>query len=225
MVAWMEHCGIDVDSHIHELDVPTEDRAHYSKKTIDFEYKFPFGLDELYGLAYRTDFDLKNHMEKSGVDLHYTDPKTGEKCVPHVIEPTWGVDRTVLAVLVEAYHEEMAPTTEGTEETRIVLKLPYWMAPYKAAVLPLSKKPELQGQAQELHAALRGAGIPTDYDETQSIGKRYRRQDEIGTPFCITVDFDSVKDKAVTVRDRDSMEQVRIPMAEIGEYIRAKLVA
>ncbi|MBI1960713.1 MAG: glycine--tRNA ligase, partial [Candidatus Liptonbacteria bacterium] len=219
MVKWMKHCGLDVKKRVHELDIPDGERAHYSKRTIDFEYDFPFGTEELYGLAYRTDFDLKNHAEKSGADLQYTDPTTGEKYIPHVIEPTWGVDRTVLAVLVEHYHEEEAPTAEGEKETRVVMKFPFWLAPYKAAVLPLSKKPALQRIAKKIHADLRAAGVIAECDETQSIGKRYRRQDEIGTPFCITVDFDSIKDKKVTVRDRDTMKQKRVAVKDLTVWL------
>ena len=229
MVRWMKHCGINVNKNVHELDVPAEERAHYSKKTIDFEYDFPFGRKELYGLAYRTDFDLKNHMEKSGEDLQYTDPNPldggGEKYIPHVIEPTFGVDRTVLAVLTEHYCEEAVPSAEGEKETRIVMKFPYWLAPYKAAILPLSKKPALQKIAKDMHKELRASGIIAEYDETQSIGKRYRRQDEIGTPFCVTVDFDSLDDKKVTVRLRDSMEQERVALVDVRQWIEEKLTA
>ncbi len=229
MVRWMKHCGINVNKNVHELDVPAEERAHYSKKTIDFEYDFPFGRKELYGLAYRTDFDLKNHMEKSGEDLQYTDPNPldggGKKYIPHVIEPTFGVDRTVLAVLTEHYCEEAVPSAEGEKETRIVMKFPYWLAPYKAAILPLSKKPALQKIAKDIHKELRASGIIAEYDETQSIGKRYRRQDEIGTPFCVTVDFDSLDDKKVTVRLRDSMEQERVALVDVRQWIEEKLTA
>lgn len=218
ILSWLKDLGVD-SSHVHEVEIPDGERAHYSKRTIDFEYDFPFGTEELYGLAYRTDFDLKNHAEKSGADLQYTDPTTGEKYIPHVIEPTWGVDRTVLAVLVEHYHEEEAPTAEGEKETRVVMKFPFWLAPYKAAVLPLSKKPALQRIAKKIHADLRAAGVIAECDETQSIGKRYRRQDEIGTPFCITVDFDSIKDKKVTVRDRDTMKQKRVAVKDLTVWL------
>jgi glycyl-tRNA synthetase len=190
---------------------------------VDIEYLYPFGQKELYGLAYRGDFDLKNHQEKSGEDLRYTDPESGEKFLPHVVEPTFGVDRSLLVTLLEAYREEEAPTAEaGETETRTVLKLPQALAPFKAAVLPLSKKPELQNIAQNLATSLR-AKMPTDYDETQSIGRRYRREDEIGTPFCLTVDFDSIEDKKVTVRDRDSMAQERIAISDAADYLADKL--
>ena len=197
-------------------EIPDGERA-YSKRTVEVEYQYPFGRKELYGLAYRTDFDLKNHMEKSGEDLRWTDPETGERFLPHVIEPTWGVDRTLLVAMLEAYHEEKIKNQKSKikingedindeTETRVVMRFPIWLAPYKVAVLPLSKKDELASIAEPLSADLR-RHFATDYDESQSIGKRYRRQDEIGTPYCVTVDFDTINDKAVTVRDRDTMEE------------------
>src|SRR3989344_5098822 len=197
MHEWVKQCGIDA-AKIHDLEVPKEDRAHYSSRTVDIEFDFPFGRGELYGIAYRSDFDLKNHQEHSGKDMSYLDPETNEKYIPHVIEPTFGVDRTLLAVLASIYHEE-----EVKGETRIVLKFPKHLAPYKVAVLPLMKKPELTIVAQEITQEL-SKYMAVEYDETQSIGKRYRRQDEIGTPYCVTVDYDSLEDKAVTVRDRDT---------------------
>lgn len=222
MHAWLAHCGVD-KAHIHESEIGEGDRAHYSKRTVDIEYDYPFGRKELYGLAYRTDFDLKNHGEVSGQDMRYADPETGDKFLPHVVEPTFGLDRTVLVSLLEAYHEEDAPTArDGETDKRIVLKLPKWMAPYKAAVLPLSKKAEITDIAEPLYAELRKS-LMCDYDETQSIGKRYRRQDEIGTPYCITVDFETAKDTCVTVRDRDTMEQERVPIAGLAEYLTEKL--
>jgi glycyl-tRNA synthetase len=222
MKDWLMHCGVDATHyHIHEIE--DGERAHYSKRTADIEYDYPFGRKELYGLAYRTDFDLKNHMESSGRDMRYTDPETGEKFLPHVIEPTFGLDRTVLVAMLEAYHEEDAPTAEeGEREPRVVMKFPYWMAPYKAAVLPLSKKDELSKIAEPLAAELRKV-FPCDYDETQSIGRRYRRQDEIGTPFCVTVDFETAVDGAVTVRNRDTMVQERIKIGAVRDYIAQKL--
>ncbi len=214
MKSWLDFCGVD-PSHLFFHEIEDGERAHYSKRTIDIEYQYPFGLKELYGLAYRTDFDLARHMEKSGADLRYTDPVTNEKYIPHVIEPTFGIDRTVLITLLEAYHEEEAPTSEeGKTDTRIVLKFPKALAPFKIAVLPLSKKDELASVAEPLAARLRQKWA-TDYDETQSIGKRYRRQDEIGTPYCVTVDFETLSDQAVTVRDRDTMEQVRVKIDEL----------
>lgn len=216
MFAWLQHVGVAQDR-LHAADVPDGERAHYSKRTIDIEYDYPFGRKELYGLAYRTDFDLRNHMEKSGRELSITDPETNEKILPHVIEPTFGLDRTVLVALLEAYHEEQVK-----DETRTVLKFPHWMAPYKVAVLPLSKHDDLVPLAQKIYEDLTRA-IVCDYDETQSIGRRYRRQDEIGTPYCITIDFDSLKDHAVTIRDRDSMEQERVPIAELRTILLNKL--
>ncbi|MDD4931555.1 MAG: glycine--tRNA ligase [Candidatus Colwellbacteria bacterium] len=222
MHEWMSYLGIKPDE-VHELDVPKEDLAHYSKKTIDFEYDFPFGRKELYGLAYRTDFDLRNHGEKSGANLKYKDNETGEEYYPHVIEPTFGVERSVLAAMCSAYTEETVGNSDEEEsETRIVMKFPSWLAPVKVAVLPLSKKDELSSVARKLADDLR-TEFTTDYDETQSIGKRYRRQDEIGTPYCVTVDFDSLNDNAVTVRDRDTMKQERIAISDLKKYLSEKL--
>lgn len=221
MHEWIAECGIDA-TRVHELEVPEDERAHYSKRTVDLEFDFPFGKKELYGLAYRTDFDLKSHAAASGKELNYTDPVTNEKYVPHVVEPAFGVDRTFLAVLTSAYTEE---EVEG--ETRVVLKFPAHLAPVKVAVLPLSKKDELSDVARPL-AEMLAKQFRVDYDETQSIGKRYRRQDEIGTPFCITVDFDtlgetpSLKD-TVTVRDRDTMTQDRVAIDHLVEYLSKKL--
>jgi glycyl-tRNA synthetase len=216
MHEWIQECGIR-DTQVHELEVPAEDRAHYSRRTVDLEFDYPFGRKELYGLAYRTDFDLSNHAKASGQDLVYTDPDTQQKYVPHVIEPTFGVDRTLLAVLLSAYDEEVVD-----DETRVVLRLPKHLAPIKIAVLPLSKKDELASVAEPLAQQL-AKRWRTDYDETQSIGKRYRRQDEIGTPFCVTVDFETLEDKAVTVRDRDSMKQERVALAELETYLAQQL--
>jgi glycyl-tRNA synthetase len=219
MKEWISYLGIRQEE-IYELEVSREELAHYSKRTIDFEYKFPFGQKELYGLAYRMDFDLKNH------NLKYRDPKTEEEYIPHVIEPTFGVERTILAVMCSAYTEEDLPNQgEGEEdgaEKRIVMKFPKWLAPIKVAVLPLSKKEELSDEAKIIADDLRGS-FATEYDETQSIGKRYRRQDEIGTPYCVTVDFDSLEDKKVTVRDRDTMKQERISISEIKQYLSERL--
>ncbi|MDP3685305.1 MAG: glycine--tRNA ligase [bacterium] len=215
MFAWLKHVGVSRDR-LHAQEIPEGERAHYSKRTIDIEYDYPFGRKELYGLAYRGDFDLKNHMEKSGRDISYTDLDTKEKILPHVIEPTFGLDRTVLVALLEAYHEE-----EVKGETRTVLRLPHWMAPYKVAVLPLSKHDDLVPLAQKIYEDLTQA-VVCDYDETQSIGRRYRRQDEIGTPYCITIDFDSLKDNAVTIRDRDSMTQERVLIADVRDVLSQK---
>ncbi|MCR4314648.1 MAG: glycine--tRNA ligase [Candidatus Uhrbacteria bacterium] len=218
MHVFVDACGIPA-SKVHDHEIPGEDLAHYSKRTVDIEFDYPFGQEELYGLVYRADFDLTNHAKASGKDILYTDPLTNEKYVPHVIEPSFGLDRTILAVMLSAYHEEEAPTSEGEGETekRVVLKFPKRLAPIKVAVLPLSKKDELTVPARDL--ALRLAKLwRVDYDETQSIGKRYRRQDEIGTPYCVTVDFDTLTDNAVTIRDRDTMEQVRVKIDELEDW-------
>ena len=219
---WQDIMQINMDNLVwHELE--GSDLAHYSKRTVDVEYKYPFGLKELHGIAYRTDFDLSRHQTESGEDLQYTDPVSGEKFLPHVIEPTFGIDRMLLVCLLEAYNVEEAPTAEeGESEARVVMKFPKHLAPIKVAVLPLSKKPELSGPAQELAATLR-KHWNIEYDETQSIGKRYRRQDEIGTPYCVTMDFDSLNDNAVTVRDRDTMIQERVAVADLVEYLKNKL--
>jgi glycyl-tRNA synthetase len=213
---WLKLIGLkDEDLHFHEIE--KEALAHYSKRTVDIEYKYPFGQSELYGLAYRTDFDLKNHQTASGVEMTYTDEETGEKYLPHVVEPSFGVERTFLAVLANSYTEEAVPDAKGEDASRIVLKLPKTLAPYKIAVLPLSKKTELSSVSQEVFELL-AKKYTCDYDETQSIGKRYRRQDEIGTPYCVTIDFETLNDKAVTVRDRDTMKQDRVAINELANY-------
>jgi glycyl-tRNA synthetase len=216
MKRWLNDLGIR-EKMVEFVDIPQGMRAHYSKRTVDIEYKYPFGQKELYGLAYRGDFDLKNHMRASGIDLRYTDSRTKEKFLPHCVEPTWGVDRSVLVAMLEAYSEE---EVEG--ETRIVMKFPKWLAPLKVAVLPLSKKDELTSLAYEIYLDVRKYFM-CDYDETQSIGRRYRRQDEIGTPYCVTVDFETKEDKKVTVRDRDTMKQDRVAIAELIDYLKEKL--
>ncbi len=222
MKAWLKNLNVaDEDIKINEIQAG--ELAHYSERTVDFEYNYPFGLKELYGLAYRTDFDLSSHAKFSGADLTYTDPDTGEKFIPHVVEPSMGLERTVLVTLLSAYTEEEAPTAdEGETDTRVVLKLPKHIAPIQVAVLPLSKKDELVRIAQVLAQDLRQKFI-VEYDDTQSIGRRYRRQDEIGTPYCVTIDFDSVKDKAVTVRDRDTMKQERVNLLDLIDYLKERL--
>jgi glycyl-tRNA synthetase len=207
MISWMtDDLGLDKKD-IHELDVPEGERAHYSKKTIDFEYEFPFGKKELYGLAYRTDFDLKNHFKEEP----YVDVEAGEKLYPHVIEPSLGVDRSVLAVLCDAYTEE---------EERVVLKLKPSLAPYKVAVFPLLKnKPELIEKAREVYKMLKKDFVVA-WDERGNIGKRYYSQDEIGTPYCVTVDFDTLEKDEVTIRDRDTMKQEKVEVAELSEKLR-----
>lgn len=201
---WTDALGLD-RAKIHELEVPQEDRAHYSKRTIDFEYAFSFGTKEIGAIAYRTDFDLKNHMQQSGVNLEYTVKGSNEKFVPHVIEPTFGLDRQLLAVLSEAYTVD-----EMNGEQRVFLKLPKHLAPVKACVSPLLKnKPELVAKAREVYAMLQKQLGNVMWDDNGNIGKRYRRQDEIGTPYCITIDFQTLQDSTVTVRNRDTAEQER----------------
>ncbi|MBF8280233.1 MAG: glycyl-tRNA synthetase [Candidatus Magasanikbacteria bacterium] len=221
---WTEVVGADMGNfYFHEI--PDGERAHYSERTVDIEYQYPFGLKELHGLAYRTDFDLKRHMEASGVDLSYRDPVSGEKFIPHCIEPTFGLDRMVLVTLLEHFEEVEGGRSEEGEskhEKEIVLRLPRALAPIQAAVFPLSKKEPLTHLAGDLAQELRAVGFSTQYDETGSIGKRYRRQDEIGTPFCVTVDFETLEDKKVTVRDRDSMAQERVGIGEIVGYFKEK---
>lgn len=222
MEVFVSSLGID-KKNIRFYEHPVEKLSHYSKRTVDIEYNYPFGFKELYGLAYRTDYDLKQHQEYSGQKMEYFDQVNNKKFIPHVVEPTFGLTRTVLAVLLEAYTEETLKNSKGENETRVVLKLDKKIAPYKVAVLPLSKKSELAGLSNDIWETL-SKKWQVDYDETQSIGKRYRRQDEIGTPYCVTVDFDSLEDKAVTIRDRDSMKQDRIAITELEAYLEKKLV-
>ncbi len=213
---WLLSIGLPKEK-IHEVEIGDGDRAHYSKRTIDFEFDFPIGQKELAGLAYRTDFDLKQHSEYSKTDLSYFDEETKERFIPHCIEPSVGVERALLAVLTSAYREE---DVEG--EIRTVLSFKPSVAPIQVAVLPLSKKDELAKPARDIANTLRRIAR-VSYDETQSIGKRYRRQDEIGTPYCVTVDFDTLTDQAVTVRDRDTMQQERIAIADLSSYFQGKL--
>jgi len=211
MWSWMtDELGLK-EKNIHELDVPDGERAHYSKKTIDFEYDYPFGREELYGLAYRTDFDLKNHFKEPP----YEDTESGEKMYPHVIEPTLGVDRSVLAVLCDSYEEELE---------RIVLKLKPNLAPYKVAVFPLLKnKPELVKKAQEVYYNLKKE-FAVVFDDRGNIGKRYYSQDEIGTPFCATIDFETLENEDVTIRDRNTMEQERVKIKDLVPFLNDKLL-
>jgi len=197
------------------------ERSFYSEDTYDVEYNYPsIGWGELHGFAYRTDYDLKQHIEHSGADLYYRD-ENGEKFIPHCIEPSFGLTRTLLAVLIEFYTEEEVEAAEGKKETRVVMKFPKSLAPIKAAILPLQKKDELMKVSREIFGSLR-PHFMTEHHTTGSIGKRYRRQDEIGTPYCITVDFDTLNDKAVTVRERDSMKQERIKIDKLVEYLESK---
>jgi len=214
---WLKSLNIR-DENLRLRDHEKEELSFYSKATTDFEYKFPFGWGELWGVADRTNYDLTQHQEHSGQDLSYFDPETNEHYIPYVIEPSLGADRMMLALLVEAYDEEIVDAEKN--DTRIVMRLHPAIAPYKAAVLPLSKK--LGDKAAALYSEL-AKDFMCDYDETGSIGKRYRREDEIGTPYCVTYDFDSENDGCVTVRDRDTMEQVRIPISEVKSYIAEKI--
>jgi len=223
MKSWTEDVlKIDPKNLVYK-EISAEERAFYSKRTVDIEYQYPFGQKELYGLANRTDYDLSRHQEFSGEDLRYLDPETNEKILPHVVEPTWGLSRTVLAVLAEHLDIDEAETTEGDTEPRMVLRLPPRLAPVKAAILPLQKKDGLAEIGRELAAKIRAAGLVVEYDESGSIGKRYRRQDEIGTPWCFTVDYDTKENNTVTVRDRDAMTQERIKIDEVVGWIQEKL--
>ena len=207
---WLKEVGID-ESNLQWHQHTQTERAHYAADSWDINYEYPFGSKELWGIANRTDFDLKAHSKGSGGDITYFDTEKNEHIVPYVIEPSIGVSRLMLAALHSAYTEE-----EVNGETRVVLKLKPGIAPVDVAILPLSKKPELSKIAHEIYVTLVGeTDLTVEYDETQSIGKRYRRQDEIGTPKCITVDFDTLEDKAVTIRDRDTMEQKRVKINEL----------
>ena len=223
---WKDYCakflkalGV-ADEHVRLRDHEKEELSHYSNATTDIEYLFPFGWGELWGIADRTDFDLKQHIQHSGQDLSFVDPETGEKYVPYCIEPSLGADRVTLAFLCDAYDEEVLTSADGKEDVRTVLHFHPALAPFKAAVLPLAKK--LSPIAEPIHEEL-SKYFMVDYDASGSIGKRYRREDEIGTPFCICVDFDTETDGCVTIRDRDTMEQVRIPVSEVRRYIEDRL--
>ena len=220
---WLLSIGLK-DENLRLRDHDPEELCFYSKATTDFEFLFPFGWGELWGVADRTDYDLTQHQTVSGKDLTYFDPETNERYIPYVVEPSLGVERSVLAVLVDAYDEEVVD--EAKNDVRVVLHLHPALAPYKAAILPLSKK--LSEPARKIYEDLSKEWM-LDFDETGSIGKRYRREDEVGTPYCITVDFQTVGDEktpadgCVTVRERDSMEQVRIPIAEVKSYIAERV--
>ena len=222
---WYKDLGINPE-HLRLYEHPQEKLSHYSKRTVDIEYKFGFqGSDwgELEGIANRTDFDLTTHMKHSGKDLSYFDQASGERYVPYVIEPSAGLTRSLMAFLVDAYVEDEAPNTKGGVDKRTVLRLDPRLAPVKAAVLPLSRNEKLTPLAADLAARLR-ASWNVDFDDAGAVGRRYRRQDEIGTPYCVTVDFDTLEDQAVTVRDRDTMEQVRIPLEKVEGFLAQKLV-
>jgi glycyl-tRNA synthetase len=212
---WCEALGLPNDM-VYELEVPQDDRAHYSKRTVDFEFDYPIGKEEMFGLAYRTDFDLKNIQEHSGKSMEYTVKGTNDKFIPHVIEPSFGVERAIMAVLTAAYRED-----EQNGEKRIYLALPPHLAPVKVAVSPLLKnKPELVDKAREVYQMLKKEFSAVMWDDNGNIGKRYRRQDEIGTPYCVTIDFDTLEDDTVTVRNRDTTEQRRVNISELIPAIR-----
>ena len=223
---WDWYVGLGIDpANLRRFEHPKEKLSHYSKRTVDIEYRFGFGgsdFAELEGIANRTDFDLSTHSEHSGANLTYLDPQTNDRYTPYVIEPAAGLTRAVLAFLLDAYTEDEAPNAKGVLEKRTVLRLDKRLAPVKVAVLPLSRNENLSPKARELAATLRGFWN-IDYDETQAIGKRYRRQDEIGTPFCVTVDFDTLDDNAVTVRERDSMGQERVSLDRVVGYLAERL--
>ena len=222
---WYTELGINPEN-LRLFEHPKEKLSHYSKRTVDIEYRFGFPgseFGELEGVANRTDFDLATHARESGVDLSYFDQTKGERWTPFVIEPAAGLTRSLMAFLVDAYAEDEAPNTKGGVDSRTVLRLDYRLAPVKAAVLPLSRNEDLSPVARNLAQDLRGTWS-IDFDDSGAIGRRYRRQDEIGTPFCITVDFESLEDQAVTVRERDSMEQSRVSLAKLKGYLSEKLV-
>jgi glycyl-tRNA synthetase len=224
MLGWFTSLGMKADN-LRFYEHPKEKLSHYSKRTVDLEYAFPWGWGELWGCANRTDFDLNQHAKHSGQDLSYRDEVTNEKYVPYVIEPALGLDRAVLTFMLDAYEEidgGRTTTTEAAAEVETVLRFHPAIAPIKAAIFPLSKKEPLVGIAKDIRATLAKRWM-VQYDETGSVGRRYRRQDEIGTPFCVTIDFDTPNDNKVTVRDRDSMAQERIAIDELESWLAAKL--
>ena len=218
-IDFLKNLGMNMEN-IRVRDHEKEELSHYSNATSDLEYLFPFGWGELWGIADRTDFDITRHQEHSGQDMSYLDPETNERYVPYCIEPSLGADRVALAFLIDAYDEETVVDGKGKEDTRVVLRLHPALAPYTVAVLPLSKK--LEDVALPIYEEL-SKHFNVEYDAAGSIGKRYRREDEIGTPFSICVDFDTETDKSVTIRDRDTMEQIRLPLSDVREYIENKL--
>ncbi|KAB8196107.1 glycine--tRNA ligase [Nonomuraea phyllanthi] len=221
---WYSDLGINKDN-LRLYEHPKEKLSHYSKRTVDIEYRFNFtGSEwgELEGIANRTDFDLSSHSKASGTDLSFFEQDTGERYIPYVIEPAAGVDRATLTFLLDAYSEDEAPNAKGVMEKRTVMRLDHRLAPVKAAVLPLSRNTDLSPKARDLAAQLRRRWN-VEFDDAGAIGRRYRRQDEIGTPFCITIDFDTLEDHAVTIRERDSMAQERIPIDGVESYLRQHL--
>ena len=224
-INWYTDLGIKREN-LRLYEHPKEKLSHYSKHTVDIEYTFGFAgskWGELEGIANRTDYDLKTHQEASGQNLSYFEQATGERFIPYVIEPAAGLTRSLMAFLVEAYEEDEAPNTKGGVDKRTVLRLDHRLAPVKVAVLPLSRKPELAPLSKQIAADLRSAWN-IEFDDAGAVGRRYRRQDEIGTPYCVTIDFDSLEDNAVTVRDRDSMAQERVGVDQLKGYLAAKLV-
>ncbi|WP_279106514.1 glycine--tRNA ligase, partial [Gordonia paraffinivorans] len=222
---WYVELGIDPEN-LRLYEHPKEKLSHYSKRTVDVEYKFGFTGNpwgELEGVANRTDFDLSTHSKHSGEDLSYFDQATGERYTPYVIEPAAGLTRSLMAFLCDAYTEEEVPNAKGGTDTRTVLRLDRRLAPIKVAVLPLSRNEKLSPKARDLAAELR-KNWNVEFDDAQGIGKRYRRQDEVGTPFCVTVDFDTLDDQAVTVRERDTMSQERVALDKVSEYLGGKLL-
>ncbi|MFC3453086.1 glycine--tRNA ligase [Amycolatopsis speibonae] len=223
---WYKDLGIKADN-LRLYEHPKEKLSHYSKRTVDIEYRFAFNAGqewgELEGIANRTDYDLTTHSNHSGVDLSFFDQATKQRFRPFVIEPAAGVGRSMMAFLVDAYHEEEVPNAKGSTDTRAVLKLDYRLAPFKVAVLPLSRNADLTPKARDVAATLR-KHWNVDFDDAGAIGRRYRRQDEIGTPYCVTVDFDSLNDHAVTVRERDSMAQERVAIDKLESYLAGRLI-
>jgi len=223
---WYVDLGINPDN-LRHFEHPKEKLSHYAKRTVDIEYRFGFAAGEwgeLEGIANRTDFDLTQHSEYSGQDLSYFDQATGERYTPYVIEPAGGPNRSMMAFLVDAYTEDEAPNTKGGVDKRTLLRLDPRLAPVKVAVLPLSRNADLSPKAKDLSAELRGVGWNVDFDDAGAIGRRYRRQDEIGTPYCVTVDFDTLEDHAVTVRERDTMKQERVGLDQVRSYFAERLV-
>jgi glycyl-tRNA synthetase len=223
-IRWCLDLGLK-ESNLRVREHEPDELSHYAKRTFDIEYDFPgLGWAELEGVANRSDFDLRTHSEHSGEDLSYFEPETEERFVPYVIEPAVSVERLTLAFLIDAYAEEEAPTASGKLEKRTLLRLDKRLSPTKVAVLPLSKHADLAPMAEKLAADVR-SGFVTELDSAGSIGRRYRRQDEVGTPFCVTIDFDTLTDDQVTVRERDSMQQERIPIEGLSRYLRERFAA
>ncbi len=222
---WFTDLGID-PANLRHHEHPAEKLSHYAKRTVDIEYRFGFSgreFEELEGIANRTDYDLTQHSQHSGADLTYFDQASGERYTPYVIEPALGPNRAMMAFLIDAYTEDEAPNTKGGVDKRVVLALDPRLAPVKAAVLPLSRHADLTPKAKDLAQQLRGSWM-VDFDDAGAIGRRYRRQDEIGTPFCVTVDFDTLDDHAVTIRERDSMSQQRVALDQVEGYLAQRLV-